>query len=158
MGGKGRRLTAPNRPPTSRAEEEFVGLRLISCLAFAALIGCNLPADYALVGSAYVPATHGDIEVEKIDKDQILINIRLDHLPPPERIEPGLTHYVVWFTSIGELPVRQQALDYDAEALVGRASIPTSLRELEVQITAERGEAPDKPSGLLVASQTIREN
>lgn len=134
-----------------------MGLRLIWCLAFAALFGCNRPADYALVGSAYVPATQGDIEIEKIDKGQILINITLDHLPPPERVEPGLTHYVVWFTSIGELPVRQQALDYDAEAQVGGASIPTSLRELEVQITAERGEAPDTPSGLLVASQTIRE-
>lgn len=134
-----------------------MGLRLIWCLLFAALASCNLPADYALVGSAYVPSTQGEIDVEKIDKDQILINITLDHLPPPDRIEPGLTHYVVWFTSIGELPVHQQALDYDAEAQVGRASIPTSLRELEVQITAERGEAPDKPSGLVVASQTIRE-
>lgn len=121
------------------------------------LVACNRPADYALVGSAYVPATQGDIEIEKLDKDQILINITLDHLPPPEAVEPGLTHYIVWFTSVGALPVRQQALEYDPETEVGRASIPTSLREFELQVTAEGKEAPSRPSGLLVASQTIRE-
>jgi hypothetical protein len=134
-----------------------VGLRLIWWLAFALLVSCNRPADYALVGSAYVPSTQGEIDVEKIDKDQILINITLDHLPSPERVEPGLTRYVVWFTSVGKLPVRQRALDYDAEAEVGRASIPTSLREFEVQITAEANEAPSQPSSMLVASQKIRE-
>ena len=134
-----------------------MGLRLIRWLAFALLVSCNRPADYALVGSAYVPSTQGEIDVEKIDKDQILINITLDHLPSAERVEPGLTQYVVWFTSVGELPVRQRALDYDAEAEVGRASIPTSLREFEVQITAEANEAPSQPSSMLVASQKIRE-
>lgn len=127
------------------------------CMSIVSLVGCNRLADYALVGSAYVPAVQGDIEVEKIDQDQILINITLDHLPPPDRVEPGLTHYVVWFTAPGELPVRQQALAYDEEAQVGRASIPTSLKELEVQITAEQGIAPDRPSGILIASQTVRE-
>lgn len=135
-----------------------MGLRLISAAALALLLGCNRPADYALVGSAYVPSTQGDIEVEKIDKGEILINITLDQLPPPGQVEPGLTYYVVWFTSVGEPPVRQRALDYDAEAKVGRASIPTSLREFEVQVTAEAEEAPRQPSSLLVASQKIREN
>ena len=120
-------------------------------------MSCNPLADYALVGSAYVPSTQGEIQVEKIDRDQILINITLDHLPSPERVEPGLTQYVVWFTSVGGLPVRQRALDYDAEAEIGRASIPTSLREFEVQITGEAKEAPSQPSSLLVASQKIRE-
>jgi hypothetical protein len=138
--------------------EEIVGLRLVCGMTIVLLSSCNRPADYALVGSAYVPSTQGDIRVEKIDKDQILINITLDHLPAPDRIEPGLTRYVVWFTPVGEPPARQQALDYDAGTEVGRASIPTSLREFEVQVTAEANEAPQKPSVLLVASQTIREN
>ena len=72
-------------------------------------------------------------------------------------IELGLTHYIVWFAPVGEHPMRQRALDYDAEAQVGRASIPTSLREFEVQITAENSETPNQPSDLLVASQKIRE-
>jgi hypothetical protein len=42
--------------------------------------------------------------------------------------------------------------------MVGRASIPTSLREFEVQVTAENSETPNQPSDLLMASQKIREN
>jgi hypothetical protein len=127
-------------------------------MSLVLLWGCNRPADYALVGSAYVPSTQGEIRVEKIDRDQILINITLDHLPPPDQVEPGLTRYVVWFTPVGEPPARQRALDYDAEAEVGRASIPTSLRDFEVWVTAEADEAPARPSTLMVASQNIREN
>lgn len=134
-----------------------MGLRLISLVAVLMIASCNALADYALVGSAYVPAAHGEIEIEKIDKQQILVTVILDHLLPPEQIELGLTHYVVWFSAPGELPVRQQSLEYDAEAQTGRAAIPTGLREFELQITAENGDAPNQPSDLVVASQQIRE-
>lgn len=122
------------------------------------IASCNPPADYALVGSAYVPAAHGEIDVEKIDREQILITVTLDHLVSPEKVELGLTHYIVWFAPVGEHPLYQQVLHYDAETMVGRASIPTSLREFEVQVTAENSETPDQPSDLLMASQKIREN
>jgi len=135
-----------------------VGLRLISMIAISMIAGCNAPADYALVGSAYVPAAHGEIDVERIDKEQILITVTLDHLVAPERIEVGLSHYIVWFAPVGEHPRRQQALEYDPEAKIGRASIPTSLRDFDLQITAENSETPNQPSDLLVASQKIREN
>jgi hypothetical protein len=137
--------------------EDSVSLRLFSLVAISMIASCNPPADYALVGSAYVPAAHGEIDVEKIDKEQILVTVTLDHLVAPEKIELGLTYYIVWFAAVGEVPVRQQALDYDAEARLGRAAIPTSLREFEVQITAENSETPNQPSDLLVASQKIRE-
>jgi hypothetical protein len=138
--------------------EDSVGLRLISLVAVSMIASCNPPADYALVGSAYAPAAHGEIDVEKIDDGQILITVTLDHLVAPEKIELGLTHYIVWFTPVGEYPLYQQALDYEAETQVGRASIPTSLREFEVQVTAENSEKPNQPSDLLMASQKIREN
>ena len=135
-----------------------MGFRFSWLLAAVLVASCNPPADYALVGSAYVPAAHGDITLEKIDKEQMLVVAVLDHLPSPGEVEPGLTHYIVWFAVPGENPVRQQPLDYDAEANVGRASIPTSLRELEILITAENSETPTHPSDLLIASQKIREN
>ena len=135
-----------------------MGLRLISLVVISMMASCNPPADYALVGSAYVPAAHGQIDVEKIDREEVLVTVTLDHLVPPERIELGLTHFIVWFAPVGEQPLRQRALDYDAETQVGRASIPTALREFEVQVTAENSETPNQPSDLLVASQKIREN
>jgi hypothetical protein len=122
-----------------------MGMCLVVCATAVSTVGCNPAADYALVGSAYVPAAHGDITIEKIDKQNILVNVVMDHLPPPEQI-------------VGELPARQEALDYDPETRIGRASIPTSMLDFDVQITAEQGDTPLQPSDLLVASQKIREN
>jgi len=134
-----------------------VGLRFIFLFAVLAVTSCNRPADYALVGSADVPSVHGDVRIEKIDRDQLLVTVQLDELPPPSKIEAGLTHYVLWFVGGGEDPERQTALEYDAEALVGRASVPTSLRDFEMRVTAENTPEPNTPSFLLIASQQIRE-
>ncbi len=138
--------------------KKYAGLWFIGVAALVGSAGCNPPADYALVGSAYVPAAHGDIHIEKLNKEQLLIVVAMDRLPPPSKLEPGMTHYVVWFSAVGEYPVPQQALEYDAETRTGRASIPTSMRDLDVQITVEQQERPPQPSDLLVASQKIREN
>jgi len=132
-------------------------LHIISLIVVSMIAGCHATADYALVGSAYVPAVSGEIDVEPTGGEQILIKVTLDHLVAPGRLEAGLTHYVVWFTPTGEYPIRQRTLDYDPEAMAGHASIPTSLREFEVKITAENSETPDQPSDLVVASQDIRE-
>jgi hypothetical protein len=138
--------------------KKYAGLLFIGAVSLASVAGCNPPADYALVGSAYVPATQGDIRIEKIDKQQILVVVAMDHLPPPSAVEPGMTHYVIWFSAVGEYPTPQQALEYDADARTGRASIPTSMRDFDVKITAEQSESPARPSDLLIASQKIREN
>lgn len=104
-----------------------------------------------------MPSSYGDIHIDKLDKQRMLVVIVMDHLPPPAEVELGMTHYVVWFNAIGELPIVQQTLEYDSETRIGRASIPTALRELEVQITAEQSANPVQPSDLLVASQRISE-
>jgi hypothetical protein len=121
------------------------------------IAGCNPRADYALVGGAFVPSAHGDIRIEKIDKGQRMLTITMDHLPPPDSIEEGLTDYVVWFSVVGELPVAKGVLDYDSEKRIGVATIPTEMRQFDVQITAERSENPVRPSDLVVTSQRIRE-
>jgi hypothetical protein len=136
----------------------YAGLLFTGAVSLALVGGCNPPADYALVGSAYVPAAQGDIHIEKIDKQQLLIVVALDHLPPPGEVEPGMNHYVVWFSAVGEYPAPQQALEYDSETRTGRAALPTSMRELDVRITAEQTERPTQPSDFLIASQQIREN
>lgn len=134
-----------------------MGLRFIFLFAVLAVTGCNRPADYAVVGSTDVPSVHGEVRIEKIDRGQLLFTVQLDQLPPPSRIESGLTHYVLWFVVVGEDPQRQTALEYDAAALVGRASVPTSLRDFEMRVTAENTPEPNTPSFLLIASQQIRE-
>ncbi len=134
-----------------------MGARINTVMLLAIISGCNPPADYALVGSAYVPGAHGEIETEKIDGGQILVSVVIDHLDPPESIELGLTHYIVWFVASGEAPRRQGPLEYDADERTARGAFPTLLREFDLQVTAENSESPEIPSDLVVSSQKIRE-
>lgn len=125
--------------------------------AILALHGCNRPADYAVVGSAEVPSVQGDVEIERIDKRQVLVTVILDYLPSPDRIEPDLTHYVVWSVAVGEAPERQGLVEYDETTQTGRASFPTTLRQFELRITAESTAEPTTPNYVVVASQQIQE-
>ena len=135
-------------PPRSRAVDYYAGLRRISWIALAIWLGCAPPADYALVGSAYVPSAHGDIAIEKIDREQIMVEVTLDHLPAPEEVQAGMTYYIVWFAEVGEPPVRKRALDYDGETRVGKTTIATSLLEFDVLVTAEASAGPTEPSDI----------
>lgn len=134
-----------------------MGFRAILLLLVFGTVACNRPADYAVAGTAEVPSIHGEVEIERIDKEQILVSVLLDELPAPSAVEPQFTHYVLWFVVVGEDPKRQIALEYDPATRVGRASVPTSLREFEMRVTAESSEAPDTPGFVVVASQQIRE-
>lgn len=130
---------------------------LLALLSSLGVVGCNQPADYAIVGSADVPSVHGDVEVEKIDKQQVLVTVVLDQLPAASQIEPEFSEYAVWFVVVGEDPRFQGTLDYDDEGRTGRGSFPTELREFELRVTAERSATPATPNFILVASQEIRE-
>lgn len=135
-----------------------MSLRFMVLVALLGVAGCNQPADYAIVGSADVPSVQGDVEIEKIDKEQILVTVVLDQLPSPSQIEEGLTDFAVWFVVVGQDPVFQGTLEYDSKARVGRGSYPTALRVFELRVTAEPSPTPQAPNFILVASQEIREN
>lgn len=125
------------------------------CLTAA---GCNPRADYALVGSADVPSAHGDVKVEEVDDEQLLVTLVIDHLGPPERMGEGLTAYALWFQSVGEAPELKAILDYDSEARVARAMATTSHKSFVLRVTAEESREPELPSDYVVTTQSIDEN
>ncbi len=151
-------MTGRETPLTSPAKESLLGSRFIFVLLALTLASCNRPGDYAVIGSAEVPSVQGEIEVEKLDKEQLLVTMVVDQLPDPASIDPALAYYVVWFIAVGEAPERKCTLQYDADEMVGRCTTPTSLREFELRITAESRAAPDGPGAILVSTQQIREN
>ena len=132
--------------------------RYMLLTALIVLASCAARADYALVGSAEVPGTHGDIKVEKIDRGQLLVTLVLDNLSPPEQLEDSLTSYVLWFQEDGQAPVLKGVLDYDSEERVGRGMATTSLRVFRLLVTGESTEEPEAPSDLVVAAQRIDED
>lgn len=119
--------------------------------------GCNPRADYALVGSAEVPSAYGDVKVEEVDDDQLLVTLVIDHLAPPQKLGAELSAYALWFESVGRPPELKAILDYDAEAHVARGMATTALKSFVLRVTAEESLAPESPSDYVITTQSIDE-
>src|SRR5688500_8016789 len=63
------------------------------CAWTGALTG---PSEVRFTRSLIVPAADGVAEVRRDENGNAQLDIKVDHLAPPERIAPGATSYVVW--------------------------------------------------------------
>jgi hypothetical protein len=54
------------------------------------------PSEVRFTRSLIVPAADGVAEVRRDENGNAQIDIKVDHLAPPERIAAGATSYVVW--------------------------------------------------------------
>jgi hypothetical protein len=54
------------------------------------------PSEVHFTRSLLVPAADGVTEVRRDENGNAPLDIKVDHLAPPERIAPGATSYVVW--------------------------------------------------------------
>lgn len=124
-------------------------------LALAA--ACGADGRFVMIGSARAPSTSGIVEVDDIDGGNTLVTVHLEYLHPPDRLEQGYRHYVVWF--LAELRAKSAILAgplrYDEQARTGDFSGTSPMHRFVVKITAERDARPAQPSAYVVAAQEV---
>src|SRR4051795_10998502 len=82
------------------------------CLSFT--VQCVGPQrTYSLTASPLAAGAVGSVQLERIERNQLLVLVELDALPPPERIESGLTEFVVWLEDEHGRRVNAGTLRYD---------------------------------------------
>jgi predicted small lipoprotein YifL len=128
-------------------------------LACAALWGCGGPLRYTPQGTARAPGADALI-VADVNADTAItrLNIKVENLPPPDRLESGGAEFVVWARGKDKPWQRVGALKYDSDARKGElaeASVP--LVEFELLITAEKKSDPESPSKVVVISQEVED-
>jgi len=144
-----RRMRGPN---TMRRWIPFV------LVVSAALAGCGGPLRYQTQGMASATGADAFIEAD-VDTNGALtrLKIKIENLPPPERIEAGSTGFVVWARANDGTPWRRiGALKYDPDKRVGElleASVPETRFQLVV--SAEKMAAPEAPSATMVVRQAV---
>ncbi|WP_438040087.1 hypothetical protein [Sorangium sp. So ce128] len=133
-----------------------LGLTL-GLLASMALAGCGGPSEQTIQGTRLAPGADAHITAD-IDSDaattRLLVNVV--HLSPPERIEAGSTHFVVWQRPSSESPWRRVGvLDYNAESRRGKlAGMTVPHADFELLITVEKQSSPRSPSSAAVIGPT----
>jgi hypothetical protein len=88
------------------------------------------------------------------DNNNLVLNVKLEHLPPPSDLDPALRTYVVWVRPISGGPyqnVGQMIINSDRE---GELTTTTAHSEVDVIVTAEASATPPEPSRFTVLQGT----
>mgnify|MGYP006999943502 CR=1 FL=1 len=132
-------------------------LSVLTLLASMLLAACGGPTVYALVGTARSIGTDGSVEVEEGEGGNYMVEVQVNHLPPPARLGEGLTTYVVWFIREGVAPTLAGSLNFNEEERNGRLIATTPYSQFRVRVTAEETRDVPSPSEYIVADQLVQE-
>lgn len=131
------------------------GVAALCIAALCILPACGADGRFVMIGTARAPSTSGIVEVDDIDGGSTLVNVHLEYLHPPTRLDQGYTTYVVWFEGNGQAPILAGTLAYDMHARTGDFSGTSPMQKFVVRITAEREATPSRPSEYVIATQTV---
>jgi hypothetical protein len=127
----------------------------MGCVVVGALsgAGCSMlgigkagPESVALEVTPSQPAAQGTVNVGAEKDGNRTIEVRVQHLSPPERAMPGARTYVVWLVpKPGGVPQNMGVLTLEDD-LGGVLKTTTSHREFDILVTAEDNPGATKPS------------
>lgn len=142
-----------------RDESKLLRLALALSLS-ATLLGCGGPLRYTPQGTEKAAGADALI-VADINAEAVItrLDIAIKNLPPPGRLEPGGSDFVVWARKDDDAPwQRIGALKYDGDSRKGElvdASVPQT--KFELIISVEKQSDPASPSPTLVVSQKVED-
>ncbi len=131
-------------------------IRSLLVLAVFAGFGCGT-LKYEVQGTARAPGADCKI-VAEVNKGagNMKLEILAENLPPPERLQPGTTAFVVWQRKNDSAPwQRIGALQYDKGKRKGNLEATAPETKMELVITAEMTTSPGSPSGNVMFQQAI---
>jgi hypothetical protein len=108
-----------------------------------------------LSSSEGIPAAQSTVKVSTTDNGNTGIDLEVEHLAPPERVDPNATIYVVWVRGDNAEPQNLGALKVDKD-LKGSLAAVTPLRAFELYITAEPSQASTTPAGRKLLYTTVQ--
>lgn len=130
-----------------------------ACLGLASAQCVQASQSYPLRSSLNsASSVTGSVSVERVEGGQRLVVVQLNELPPPERVGPGLTEFVVWLAPPSGQRVKAGALHYDRAHQSGSLFATTTLAAFTVQVTGERGQSVDAPSSVLLTERKVVTN
>lgn len=127
-----------------------VGLSLILSFSVAACAGVTVP----LTATTRAPAVQGEVRAKKDANGNTRLTIEVEHLAPPERVEPGTTCYVVWVSKDNAIPQNVGALTLNSD-LTGRLETTTPLHGFVVTATPENSPTAPAPRGVVVFTAEV---
>lgn len=101
-----------------------------------------------LATSAKVPAAQGQLNIKDVGNNNTGLELRIQHLANPYKIDPGATTFMVWAKPFAETarvyPLGALTVNKDLSA---ELNATTPLKNFEVFVTAESSSQVQEPQG-----------
>lgn len=130
---------------------------ILALLAAALTVSsCAGARQLQMTSSADIPAAASSVKVGTTDNGNTSIDLEVEHMASPDRVDPGATVYIVWVrgNEVDALPQNMGALRVD-DHLKGSLSAVTPLRAFELYVTAESSQATTTPAGKTLLRTTV---
>lgn len=128
-------------------------MMLLPCLLALTLPACASRYTVDTEAPAYAAQAKIKVKVNKTDNREV--EIRVDHLAPPARIDAGLRSYVVWIAVPGHGVTKAGVLDYNEKQRRGKLTATTPHPKFEVFISLESNPRAAQPSEQLVLRKLV---
>lgn len=129
--------------------DHFVLFALLTSLALFAL-NCTPQREYLVQGSERAAGADGHIDIELQEGGNWMVQLEVNNLLPPARLDEGLTTYVVWFQAADQQPQRMGTLTYDEDDRTGEMMATTTLSAFRLILTGEAEGSVVSPSEFVV--------
>lgn len=110
---------------------------------------------YRVQSTNKVPGADAKVEAKRTQGGNTMVEVDVDHLPPPNRVQEDLKRYVVWFVEPDGNVRKAGTLQYDARNRRGRMRATIPNERFEVRITAETGSEVTRPGDVEVARTQV---
>jgi hypothetical protein len=102
------------------------------------------------------PSSQGEVAVSRTSEGNMDLNIKVEHMAPPNRLVPGASTYVAWGQPPGVqgTPQNLGALNLDSDRS-GELKTTTGARNLKIMVTPEVSASAKAPTNKPVMWGTV---
>ena len=128
-------------------------------LVAGALVACGSSAtQYSTRGMGTAVGADATVTIAEKENENFELDLKVEHLLPPDRAAPGAQSYAVWIQPDGqESPFHIGNLTYNDDRRTGELTTITPHRAFDVFVTAEPTATPTEPKGPEVVNKRVQE-
>lgn len=134
-------------------------LKATCMLVFASALAACSPSgsNYQIRGNEVAVGADADLKITERDQNYEM-DLKVEHLLPPERAASGARTYAVWIQPQGQqTPFHAGNLEYDKDARRGALRTVTPHASFDMFVTAEETSSPTAPQGPKILSEKVNE-
>ena len=121
-------------------------LILVAMTVTGLSMGCGSNSEFPLVGNSKVAGADGMVHLEEIEGGNRMVTIKMNHLPPPDRLGAGMKTYIVWFISADDTITKAGTLGFDPETREANMMATTPMHRFKLKITVEADPSVAEPT------------